>query len=391
VNTLGAVGGALLGEFVLLPRWGFSGLALAVLAIYGAAALVFVALGAERRRGHALACVGLVALAGAISPLTSDLKLPIHAVYYHGLRNKTWEEYRAVAERTRVLYDRQGFYGQVAVGELDGFRLLKLNGKTDASNSPEDTTTQVLLGHLPMLIHPAPREALLIGLGGGFTLRTLTRYPSVARVTMVELDPLVVEAARGYFAQANGGALDDSKVEVVINDGRNYLDASSRRWDVIVCVPSNIWVAGVTGLFTREFYLAARAHLDPGGIVSQWLPLYEMETDDLRIALKTIASVFEHVAYWPIHQADIILLASDRPLAPADGAALEARLGLPGVVGDLRAVGVSPSVMPDVLAHPSAPPGGLEVFISRTEILNTDDRPVLEFRTARNLYRFAKE
>src|SRR6185295_10663396 len=186
-NTLGAVLGAFLGEFYLLPRFGFAGLGLVTLVIYALGALLFLGLsqGAGRNRA-AILCAALLAAAVVLSPVVLHFELPIHAVYYHGLRNGTWENFQAELAQMKVIDEKQGFYGQVAVLDYGPDLLLKHNGKTDASTNIKDNRTQILLGHLPLFFHPNPKQVLAIGLGGGATLRALIHNPDLESITMVE-------------------------------------------------------------------------------------------------------------------------------------------------------------------------------------------------------------
>ncbi|HEV7672711.1 MAG TPA: fused MFS/spermidine synthase [Thermoanaerobaculia bacterium] len=389
-NTLGAVLGAFLGEFWILPRFGFAGLGLVSLGIYALGALVFLALSKEQGRARAgIVCAVLLAIAVIFSPLVLHFELPVHAVYYHGLRDGSWENFKAELAKMKVIDERQGFYGQVAVLEYGADLLLKHNGKTDASTNVKDNRTQILLGHLPLFFHPNPKQVLAIGLGGGATLRALTHNPDLDSITMVEIDPLVTAAARRFFGTFNDHALEDPRVTIVTNDGRNYVDSSRRTYDIISSEPPNIWVAGVSGLFTQEFYRSAKAHLNPGGVLCQWMPLYEMQKPDFQITLRTIRSVFPNLMFWAVG-ADIALVASDQPLV-ADETKARARLAYPGVLADLREIEMPPDELLTKLSHPDIPLDQLARFIGQAESENTDDLPVLEFNTARNLYTFAKE
>jgi len=391
VNTLGAVAGAFLAEFVVLPAWGFAGLMLVTLIAYAIAAAVFLAQArAPQRLLKGAVCSVLLAVALVVSPAVWKLELPFHALYCHGLRTGSWEKYQAERARLKVLDEKQSFYGQVTVVELDRDLLLKHNGKTDASTAVRDNRTQLLLAHLPLVFHPNPRRVLAIGLGGGFTLRALLSHDEPAEVTMVEIDPQVIAAAREFFA-GNRDALNDPRVRIVTNDGRNYLDSSPQRFDVITSEPPNIWVAGVSGLFTQEFYRSVDAHLRPGGILCQWVPLYEMEREDFRIMLKTIRSVFAHVTFWQI-RSDLAILASNRPFR-ADPEQVKARLRHSEVARDLAEIGMSGAEMFEFLGDPAVRPEHVAGFLGDAEsvAVNTDDLPELEFRTARNLFVLAKE
>jgi spermidine synthase len=389
VNTLGAVLGAFLAEFVLLPAWGFPGLILTVIAVYGLAAFVFLALSSGRRRLlHAAACIALLAGAVLLSPAVRKFQMPFHALYYHGLRGGSLANYRAELRSMRLVSERQGFYGQVAVVRLGRFLLLKHNGKTDASTAVKDNRTQLLTGHIPLLFHPNPRRVLAIGLGGGFTLRALVHHPAPQRITAVEIDPLVVEAARRDFAAFNDRALEDPRVRLVTNDGRNFVDGTEERFDVITSEPPNIWVAGVSGLFTQEFYRSAAAHLSAGGILCQWIPLYEMEREDFRIMLHTLTSVFPNVTFWQVG-TDVVLLASKEPFH-IELPAMAARLRSPALARDFTAIGLTMRGVIELLNSPAVRPDQVPAFLGRVETLNVDDKPVLEFSTARNLFELAK-
>lgn len=388
-NTLGAVAGAFFAEFFLLPTWGFSGLMLVTLAIYALAAAVFLSLSLAPGRGAKVAaCAALLAGAVLLSPAVLDLRLPIHALYYHGLRLGSWEAYQQEVARMTVLDEKQSFYGQVAVVKIGDDLLLKHNGKTDASTNVRDNRTQILLGHLPMLFHPNPRRVLAIGLGGGFTLRALVHHQTPTEIAMVEIDPEVVEAAREHFAEASDNALDDPRVRVVTNDGRNYVDSAEGRYDVITSEPPNIWVSGVSGLFTKEFYQAVDRRLAPGGILCQWVPLYEMERQDFRIMLHTVRSEFQYVTFWQIG-TDLAIIASNTPFKVELHQVLQKIQNL-DIRRDFAEAGYSMQGAVDLLNAPAVFPDQVPAFLGQVNTTNTDDKPVLEFSTARNLFELTK-
>lgn len=389
VNTLGAVLGAFLAEFVLLPTWGFLGLILAMLAVYVLGAAVFLALSpGPRRLVPTTVCAALLAAAVLLSPAVLRFNLPFHALYYHGLRAGSWEKYQAEVRTLRPVVERQSFYGQVAVVGLGPDLLLKHNGKTDASTAIKDNRTQLLLGHLPMLFHPEPKRVLAIGLGGGFTLRALVHYSSPQTITAVEIDRLVVETAWRHFAAFNDRALEDPRVRVVQNDGRNFVDGTDEVYDVITSEPPNIWVAGVSGLFTQEFYRSAAERLAPRGILCQWVPLYEMEREDFRIMLNTLTSVFPQVTFWQVG-SDVILLASKEPFQ-VELHEILAKLTQPGVQKDFDEIGLSLKGITELINQPVVRPDQVPAFLGKVDVVNVDDKPVLEFSTARNLFELAK-
>ena len=404
VNTLGGVAGALLAELVLLPARGLSGLMTVTVAIYAVAAAAFLALSpslgspgspaspgssASRRWLPATAVAALLAGAVVLSPAVLPFAPPFHALYYYGLRIGNWPGYEAEVKTLKLVDERQGFYGQVAVVRVGPYLLLKHNGKTDASSAAADERTQLLLGHLPLLFHPNPRRVLNIGLGGGFTLRAVVHHPEPREITVVEIDPRVVETARTHFAPFNDHALDDPRVRVVTNDGRNFMDsAQGGRFDVITSEPPNIWVSGASGLFTRELYRSAANRLADGGILCQWVPLYDMKRNDFRMMIHTIHTVFPYVAFWQVG-TDVIVLASPQPLQ-ADLEQVKARLRSPALERDFTGIGFSGRGVLELMNSPAVRPDQVDAFLGGFDALNLDDRPVLEFNTARNLFDVAK-
>jgi spermidine synthase len=227
-----------------------------------------------------------------------------------------------------------------------------------------------------------------IGLGGGGTLRALVHHSEPQEIVVVEIDPRVVAMARKHFAAFNEGALDDRRVRVVTNDGRNFVDSVPGRFDVITSEPPNLWVSGASGLFTQEFYRAAANRLTAGGILCQWLPLYEMKRNDFRMMIHTIHSVFPYVAFWGVGR-DVIALASPQPLA-VELEPLKARLRSLALARDFSGVGFTGSRVIELINSPAARPDQVDAFLTGIDSLNLDDRPILEFNTARNLFDVAK-
>jgi spermidine synthase len=384
VNTVGAVVGALAGELLILPRLGFDGLLATVVVIYLGSAALFWWLGPPAgRRRTALGLAGLAAAALVLTPPFWPLDPPWNAVYYSGVRQGTYAKYAALNAAHTVVFQRQGFYGQVTVTRTRQSLYLKHNGKTDASTDASDSYAQYLLAHVPLALHPKPERVVNIGLGGGITLGAITAHAVPREIVQVELDPLVIQAAGLWFADPNRRALSDPRVRVVVDDGRSFIERGTDTFDVIVSEPPNMWVSGVSGLFTAEFYRAARARLRPGGILGQWLPLYELTEGDFAVAMATIGAHFPHLAGWTNGSVAIIAASSD-PLPV--GAAF--RLGdvSGAVAADFGRVKVPETQIEAFLSRPDLDAAAIARLRSSARDLNRDDRPVLEFRAARNLF-----
>jgi spermidine synthase len=185
--------------------------------------------------------------------------------------------------------------------------------------------TQVLVALAGAQYVEHPDRVLVIGLASGITAGEVAQLPDLGRLEVAELEPAVVRAAR-LFEDDNHHVLDDPKVEIVVNDGRNHLlRTPPGTYDLVISEPSNPYLSGVANLFTREFWAMGKQRLKPGGVWAQWIQLYGMGPDELRGLLRTFADVYPHVAlYIAIEGADIVVVGSDQPVDPDP--ALAARL-----------------------------------------------------------------
>ncbi len=287
---------------------------------------------------------------------------------------------------TLQFYD-EGASATVAVKRLTGTTTLTVDGKTDASNRG-DMLTQKLAAHLPLLLHDAPREVAIVGLGSGVTVGAALTHP-ITGVDVIELSPEVVSAS-WHFAVENRRALDDPRTRLVIGDGRSHLLLSRRHYDVIVSEPSNPWIAGVATLFTREFFAAARARLAPGGVVCQWANAYNIGADDLRAIVATFLEVFPDGAAWLVGEHDVLLVGGVAGAGAADTdmsqrlEAIAAHWRRPGVAEDLATVAaVEPLSVQSLYVG-----GRLELarYAAGAPVF-ADDRITLEFTAPREILR----
>jgi spermidine synthase len=233
-----------------------------------------------------------------------------------------------------------------------------------------------------MLLHRAPRDVFVLGLGTAMTAAAVARYP-VRGIDISELEPSATEAAR-FFDRYNRSVLNDPRVRLVFGDGRNRLRASAAAYDVVISDPSDIWVAGVGSLFTLEFYEAVRARLRPGGVMVQWIHTHTVSPRDLALLLRTFSAVFPETELWTSAYGDLIILGTVEPM-PWDYRHIGAQLaGTPGVRDDLQSIGIwHPAALfaGYVTGH-----GTVATLAARAHDVHTDDRPVIEFRTPRALY-----
>jgi spermidine synthase/tetratricopeptide (TPR) repeat protein len=286
--------------------------------------------------------------------------------------------------RRTVEWERDGVESGVALAyDSRGYSFV-VNGKADGS-ARGDAGTQVMLGLLGALNHASPKSSLVIGLGTGSTAGWLGVIPSMTRVDVVELEPVVLDVARASKA-VNQNVLDNPKVHVTIGDARETLLTSTRRYDVIASEPSNPYRAGVAGLFTQEYYRAASDRLTDDGVFAQWVQAYEIDVRTLRTIYATLASVFPSIESWQTTGNDLVLIAAKRARS-VDVATLSARIAQEPYRTALANVWRVQTVE-DVVAHRVAGPAIADAIAhSRGADINTDDRNVVEFGLARSVGR----
>src|ERR1041385_1196003 len=313
-NTLGAIVGAFIGGFVLLPLTGIQHSivigALLNLAVGGALLIGDVRPGRSLR----LAVGGAIAAAVVVfglrftywDPVVMTSGVTVYAKRYKAIPADSLR--REEMHRDRLLYYREGLTATISVHETryKTYRYFKTNGKVDGSYG--DALTMLMTGYLPMLLKPDARNAAVIGLGTGMTVKAVGTFP-VKNIEVLEIEPAMAEAA-AYFGEKNGNILNDPRVRLVPSDGRNYLMAVPRKYDLIISEPSNPWIAGIASLFTRDFYSTARQKLTPDGVFAQWLQNYSMSPDDFRMVLRTFAEAFPHVSVWNLQESDFLLVGS---------------------------------------------------------------------------------
>uniref|UniRef100_A0A832MKN2 Tetratricopeptide repeat protein n=1 Tax=Eiseniibacteriota bacterium TaxID=2212470 RepID=A0A832MKN2_UNCEI len=312
LNTLGGIAGSLAAGFALLPGMGLS-----------ASALVVSGLGVL---AGAAAWLGFGARAGPGAPAWAAAALAAWAALPWALPTRAPHDFlRAHGELVAV---REGLLGNLAVVR-DGARLdLYIDGWWQGRDLP---TQQVVAAHLPALLHPGPRDVLVVGVGAGQTPSRFLRHP-VRRVDCVDIEPAVFDVVRRHFPAA---WLDDPRVRLLAEDGRNVVTHEARRYDVIALEVGQVFRPGVPVFYTEDFYRRARARLAPGGLVSQFVSLASLPEHVLPRVVASFARVFPECAMWSNTSEVLLLGFADRPFV-VDRARLAAGLAAPGVREDLR-------------------------------------------------------
>ena len=400
VNTAGAIAGALAAYLWLVPRLGLQPpyLVFAALLLAGAAWALARARGLPTPVGVAGAAAVLVVATLAVPRWKPwDPVVMSAGVHRYGLEWRDTAPAFALGpwlrEQRSLLFYREGDEAVVAVSEPKGKtrRFLSVNGKTDAGSGVEDVVTQKLIAHVPMLLHPQPRRALVVGWGAGATAASMALHP-LDSLECVEIERATWEAAP-FFASLSGSLKDDPRFRIVFADGRSHLLRSRERYDVIVSEPSNPWITGVANLFTREFYAIALSRLAPGGVFGQWFHYYNLAPADVKVEIRTFLDVFPHASLWlvpPVEAKDgsralgaDVLLVGSREERSIDWGRLERAFGDERIAADLR----STRVLADAPAVAAAWAMGREEMerwskdaasFPRGTPVNTDDYPYVE-------------
>jgi spermidine synthase len=387
-NTMGGIAGALAGGFGLLPILSAPGCWRAAALVLAALALAALLATPDRPRpAIALSLVGaaLVAVALLVPPGPTAAwrhsGVGVGRILTLGpgpLRGPNG--YRAWLRDSRrfVLWEREGVESSVALQAVTGLAFV-VNGKIDG-NARNDAPTQVMGGLLGTLLRPDVRRALVIGLGTGSTAGWLADVPGMERTDVVELEPAILDVAR-LCAPVNRHALDNPRVHVTTGDAREVLMTGRGQYDLVFSEPSNPYRAGIASLFTREFYQAVDSRLSSGGVFLQWVQAYEVDERTITSILATLATVFPEVEVWQVHNVDLVLVASRRPLRQ-DAALLAAHIREEPFASALRNAWRVTDVH-ELLARFVAGPPLARHLLAMGEAINTDDRNSVEFSFAR--------
>ncbi|MDB4988364.1 MAG: hypothetical protein JWN04_3542 [Myxococcaceae bacterium] len=354
-NTVGSIVGAWLPGFVLLPLLGMERTLAIGITVNAAVALLLLYCArtahAEQRgprRGLALGALVLIAavlLHSALprSPLSWNLAHMTLGAFRMSLARQVLDP--ESWGQPDLLYYRDGISTTVSVERWGGHLSLKNNGKVDASNG-DDMPTQIMVAAYPLLLHPqGPRDldVAIVGFGSGVTVGAALEFP-LGHIDNMELEDAVIDAALRFFSeashlhktQASSPYLSLPRLSLYRDDGRNFLAATNKRYDVIVSEPSNPWITGVSDLFTVDHFQITKRKLKPGGVYCQWVQLYELSPENIKTVYRTFATQYRYVLAFSAAELspDTILVGSDEPLL-LDLAHVERSLREPRIAREL--------------------------------------------------------
>lgn len=367
INTFGAILGSFSAGFILIPLLGVKLSTIIAASLNVIVALAMIFLSKARIKGVVAAVIFIAISAPFASALVSqEDKWVVN--YYNAFRFKDYDKFIATLEGSEILFNRDYLEGRVKLWrDRMGFLVLQAGGKYEGSIG--DIANHHLLSYLPIASHENPGSFLLIGLGTGVTLSAAKE--NIKDISLVEINRGIVDALNEF---GPGGLLEG--VDVKINDARNHLLLTKRKFDIITSGPSYPTDSVSGNLFTREFYEIAASHLNPGGIYCQSVPYYLLSNDDVTMLIKTFGSVFEHVYLWKVSSQtlDRILIGSNEPFS----------FSLEEIIKRTQYLNKYDNPLPFEISR--GPEQIKEIIRTRDDIpLNTDDKPYIEFHAARNL------
>ncbi len=375
VNTLGAVVGALLSGYVLLPGLGSQRTLLVIAACF--------ALGGLFLTSWAHGPARLLLLAANVATLLLVLFMPRwDLTRLTSGSNVYFDGFHRPGKTLMLLEDVHG--GVTSVTDTEGVRTLLTNGKFQG-NTGWEMNAQRFFAHYPSLFVRNYRDLLVIGLGTGTTLGTLAGYPW-HKIDVAEISPSILLAARTFFQRANLGAIDDRRVTIHHADGRNFLLVQEQKYDLISIELTSIWFAGAASLYSREFYGLAHRRLKPGAVFQQWVQLHHVRKRVFATVLSTLRREFAHVTLF-YGGGQGILVASDAPLVTSRSR-IEALQQTPGVAATVPQQRPLLELLDDALLSDA----GLDRFLTDSAfeagepvegLTSTDSNLYLEYATPR--------
>jgi spermidine synthase len=395
VNTIGAIAGAFVAGFVLVPKLStrFTILFAAVLCLIVAGVAYQPKIDARDRDLRRAVAAGLtltlILLLFLAAPRMNRADLSIGA--YDSLVRVLAKSRGAVEDETvqrqgpeihQLLMYEEGPTSTVSVRKDWDITSMAINGRTNASDR-DDMATQVMLGQLPLLLAPRLKNALVVGYATGVTAGAILQSP-VESVECVELEPATVNGSR-FFEHVNNHPLNDPRLHLIIDDARTYLRVIPTRYDMIISEPSHPWVPGVANLFTREFFQLGRDRLNDDGIFVQWLQIYQLSTDSLRSVLRTFHETFPYVLVFRVQGVwkgkDLLLVGSKNPLTLDR---ITERIGDPRIAAELARVNIKSEA--EVRAWYVCDEKQLAPAVAGA-VINTDDNMHIETTAPREAFR----
>jgi spermidine synthase len=361
-NTIGAILGSILFSLWFIPGFGTLG-SQQLLIAFSAIAGVVVLQGAVEKSMLKLA--GAVVVAGLVAWMIPPIPWMLIG-FGRRLPSTTgkWD----------LLHEAEGMNSSAAWSRWEGGTIyFHVSGKVEASTEPQDMSLQRMLGHLPALLNANPKSVLIVGFGAGVTAGSFVVHPEVQHISICEIEPVIPPQSDKYFGKENHHVLHDPRTTITYDDARHYVLTSPDKYDIITSDPIHPWVKGMASLYTTEYFDLCKRHLNPGGFVTQWVPLYETSIEAARTEIATFFEAFPNGTIWGNVNTDgtgydLVLMGQEQPLK-IDPDAIQKRLDRPdyaAVRTSLRDAGYGSAL--DLLSTYAAQAGDLQDWIRGAQI-----------------------
>lgn len=383
-NTLGSIIGVILSVQIIMPELGLKNV---IVIGSGIDILLGISLLWFATPVYKLAWAGISAI--AIGLLTASAVL----LEFDSVKMASGVFRSGVVDNSReILFAKDGKTASVALSRFHGSDtvVISTNGKPDAGidmahnlslDNPSDEPTMTLTGVIPYALHPHAKTAAVIGFGSGMTTHTLLTIPNLERVDTVEIEPAMVEAARG-FGTVVERAFNDPRGHIYFEDAKAFFTSENKRYDIIVSEPSNPWVSGVSGIFSKEFYKLIRNHINNDGLFVQWIHLYELDMPLIASVIKALSQHFEDYRIYFSAEPDLIIVAKKKGKL---GQLSPEIFKIPELRDRLMGIGIFN--LTDIELRRTADKALLEPLLSTYAIpANSDYFPVLDLGALRTFY-----
>src|SRR5215813_2804038 len=375
-NTAGSIAGALAFSLFLIPGIGTRSSQQVLILVSGAGAIVasISAMGIRNIRNAAVA-VALGAIVFSAGTLSSVEDVPWQVIAYGRRIAPTMRaaDLYPEANLTKVVFKGEGINSSVVIADRAGLRQFYVSGKAEASSAPADMRLERMMGHIPALLHPNPSSVLTVGFGAGVTAGSFVPYPDVESLVICELEPLIPPASTEFFGPQNYSVMRDPRTRIVYDDARHFIFTTRQKFDVITTDPIHPWVKGTSTLYSREYYELVKAHLNPGGVVAQWLPIYDSDAATVKSELATFFEVFPNATVWsnyvPNEGGYDLVLIGQATASPISLDTVQARLDRPDyskVLASIGEVGFHSAV--EILATYAGRASDLQPYVAGAEI-----------------------
>jgi len=363
VNTASSVLGAFVAGFVLIATIGVNTGLLLLAALYGATSLLLV----SSKPARLVSGLVVMVIAGLV--LNPEIRAPRY--WYNGGFTQAF----AVPEANTAFLE-EGVTATVGIVQNGSERQLTVNGVIVAQTKEHDLWDLLSKAHLPMLIHPNPKRVALVGLGAGVSLGAVEKY-DVDVLDCIEISPEVVRACR-LFERVNQDCLADPRLNLILNDGRHFLETTDKEYDVINVDPTD---PPVCPLYTQDFFHACKNRLADGGLMVQWVPVFRLSPDNIAIVFNAFLQEFSSTSIWYNGTAALLIGRKGGPIS-INLQRFIARANSPGVRESLALIG-----NPDPWMLLAMYVGDASKFLEQHTAPipeNTDDRPFLEYTVLRS-------